>query len=71
MGSGIRDGGCVRPDLDVGATPALANEVASLVRSHRDEPGLESLRLAQGTELLPGDRPGGLDGVVGKGLVAA
>lgn len=59
-------------DVDLDHRPAAAaQELAGLVRGHREEPRTNSIGIAQRMELAPGDEPSRLDGVVGEVAVAA
>ena len=58
-------------DLDHPMAPLAAQDLAGLVGGDRHQPRPQALRVAQGAEPAPGDRPGGLDRVLGHVLVAA
>ena len=57
-------------EMDEGPRALLATELSGLVGGHGHEPRLEAVRVAQRVQLLPGDGPGGLHGVVRDVLVA-
>ncbi len=50
---------------------AAAEELAGLVRGHREQPRPDPVGVAERVELAPGDEPGRLDGVLGELPVAA
>jgi len=50
---------------------AAAEELARLVRGHREQPRADAVRVAQRVELAPGNEPSRLDRVLGQLPVAA
>jgi len=62
--------GCLDVDLDDRPVTA-AEELAGLVRGHREEPRADTVGVPQRAELAPGDEPGRLDCVFGQLPVAA
>jgi hypothetical protein len=71
IGLGRSDIGNLDLDHPVASLAALATEdLAGLVRGDRHQPRPQALGFAQGTELAPGDRPGGLDRILGRVLIA-
>ena len=71
-GRGVSPG--VARDLDVDLddrSVTAADELAGLVRGHREEPRADPIGVAQRAELAPGDEPGRLDGVLCQLPVAA
>jgi hypothetical protein len=70
-GVGDAEIGTAEVDLDHGADPLVAAELARLVRGDGDQPGLQSIRIPQRAQLAPRDRPGRLDRIVGDVLASA
>ena len=58
-------------DIDDGTSSLGTDDLARLVGGDGDQPGPHLVRIAQGVQPAPGDRPCGLNGVTGRLRIAA